>query len=47
MKEFIAYDGKALTVERFFDEKGKSEALDFFETLSNSQKRKTLMTLLI
>ena len=43
MKEFVAYEGEALTVEWFFHEKGKSEALDFFETLSNAQKRKTLM----
>ena len=43
MKEFIAYEGGALTVEWFFDEKGKSDALDFFEALSNTQKRKTLM----
>ncbi len=43
MKEFIAYKGEALTVEWFFNEKGKSEALNFFETLSKSQKRKTLM----
>ena len=43
MKEFIAYEGKTLTVEWFFDEKGESEALDFFETLSKTQKRKALM----
>jgi phage-related protein len=43
MKEFTAYEGEALTVEWFFDKKGKSEPLDFFETLSNAQKRKTLM----
>ncbi len=43
MKEFVAYEGETLTVEWFFNEKGKSEALDFFETLSNAQKRKTLM----
>ena len=43
MKEFIAYEGEALTVEWFFDEKGKSDALEFFESLSNTQKRKTLM----
>ena len=43
MKEFIAYEGETLTVEWFFDEKGKSEALDFFETLSKTQKRKALM----
>jgi phage-related protein len=43
MKEFIAYEGEALTIEWFFDKNGKSEALDFFETLSNAQKLKTLM----
>ncbi|MEA2061324.1 MAG: type II toxin-antitoxin system RelE/ParE family toxin [Thermodesulfobacteriota bacterium] len=43
MKEFIAYEGEAFTVEWFFNDKGKSEALDYFETLSNTQKRKTLM----
>ncbi|RLD51117.1 MAG: type II toxin-antitoxin system RelE/ParE family toxin [Bacteroidetes bacterium] len=43
MNEFIAYEGEAFTVEWFFSDKGKSEALDFFETLSNTQKRKTLM----
>jgi len=30
MKEFIAYEGEALTVEWFFDKMGKSEALDSF-----------------
>jgi phage-related protein len=43
MKEFIAYEGEVLTVEWFFNKNGKSEALDFFESLSNVQKRKTLM----
>ena len=43
MKEFIAYEGDTLTVEWFFNEKGESEALKFFETLSDAQKRKTLM----
>ncbi len=43
MNEFIAYKGEALTIEWFFNEKGESDALDFFETLSASQKRKTLM----
>ena len=42
-KEFIAYEGTVLTVEWFFDKHGRSEALNFFETLSNVQKRKTLM----
>ena len=43
MKEYIAYEGDSFTVEWFFDKHGKSEALDFFESLSNAQKRKTLM----
>ena len=43
MKEFIAYEGDALTVEWFYDENGKSDSLDYFESLSNTQKRKVLM----
>ena len=43
MNEFIAYEGEILTVEWFFDENGNSEALDFFKSLSDVQKRKTLM----
>ncbi|ORU92764.1 MAG: hypothetical protein A6F72_05375 [Cycloclasticus sp. symbiont of Poecilosclerida sp. N] len=43
MKEFIAYQGNALTVEWFFDENGNSDSLDYFESLSDAQKRKTLM----
>jgi len=43
MKEFIAYEGEILTVEWFFNEKGESDPLNFFETLSDTQKRKTLM----
>lgn len=43
MKEFIAYQGNALIVEWFFDENGNSDSLDYFESLSDTQKRKTLM----
>ena len=43
MKEFIAYEGDSLTVEWFYDENGKSDSLDYFESLSNTQKRKVLM----
>ena len=43
MKEFIAYQGEALTVEWFFDENGNSDSLKYFESLSDIQKRKTLM----
>lgn len=43
MKEYIAYDGDAFTIEWFFDKSGKSDALKYYETLSDAQKRKTLM----
>lgn len=43
MNEFVAYKGEILTIEWFFDENGKSDALDFFESLSNAQKRKVLI----
>jgi phage-related protein len=43
MKEFIAYKGNSLTIEWFFDKNGKSEALEYFEQLSDVQKRKTLL----
>ena len=43
MKEFTAYQGVALTVEWFFDENGNSDSLNYFESLSDTQKRKTLM----
>ena len=43
MKEFIAYEGEMFTIEWFFDKNGKSEALDYFEILSDTQKRKVLM----
>ena len=43
MKEFIAYQGDALTVEWFFDENGNSDSLNYFESLSDTQKRKVLM----
>ena len=43
MKEFVAYQGELLTIEWYHDEKGRSDALTFFNALSDSQKRKTLM----
>ena len=43
MKEFIAYDGDAFVIEWFFDTSGKSDVLNYFESLSDTQKRKTLM----
>lgn len=43
MKEYIAYKGDKFTIEWFFDRSGVSEALMFYESLSDIQKRKTLM----
>lgn len=43
MEEHIAYEGDVFTVEWFFNKHGNSEALNFFESLSNVQKRKALM----
>lgn len=43
MKEYIAYQGTAYTIEWYFDESGTSEALSYFNSLSDQQKRKTLM----
>ncbi|MBE9561251.1 MAG: type II toxin-antitoxin system RelE/ParE family toxin [Proteobacteria bacterium] len=43
MNEFVAYKGEILTIEWFFDENGNSDALDFFESLFNAQKRNILI----
>jgi phage-related protein len=43
MREYIAYEGDQFVIEWFFDEKGNSEALAFFNSLSAVQQRKTLM----
>jgi len=42
-KEFIAYSGGCFTIEWYFDSKGKSQPLDYFYAMNNSQKRKLLM----
>ena len=42
-KDFIAYQGEHFTIEWYFDPKGSSQSLEFFEAMSNSQKRKLLM----
>jgi len=34
MEEYIAYQGELLTIEWYHDEKGKSDALAFFNKLS-------------
>lgn len=39
----VAYEGEKHTIEWYFDRKGKSQSFEYFERLSNSQKRKTLI----
>lgn len=40
MKQCIAYEGSEFTVEWYFDEKGKSQALDYFNKQTDDKKRK-------
>jgi hypothetical protein len=42
-KEFVAYQGEFYTIEWFFDQKGTSQALEYFYAMNASQKRKLLM----
>ena len=43
MEEIIAYEGVSFTIEWFYDEQGKSDALDFFNGLDDVNKRKVMM----
>lgn len=43
MIDSIAYQGELLTIEWYHDEKEESDALAYFNKLSDTQKRKTLM----
>lgn len=43
MEEIVAYNGSSYTIEWFYDEQGKSDALDFFNGLDNVSKRKVMM----
>ncbi len=43
MKEYVAYEGPCFTVEWFYDENGVSQSLEYFNGLSDVQKRKVLM----
>ena len=46
MKEkFIAYEGEQFTIEWYFDSRGKSNALKYFNDLTTTQKKKTLQLL--
>ncbi len=41
--EYIAYRGIYYTIEWYYNEAGKSQALEYFYSMPNSQKRKLLM----
>jgi hypothetical protein len=37
-KYFIAYEGEEFTIEWYFDAKGKSQALEYYQEMSKTQK---------
>ncbi|HRX16029.1 MAG TPA: type II toxin-antitoxin system RelE/ParE family toxin [Spirochaetota bacterium] len=39
----VAYIGESFTIEWYYDEKGFSQAFDYYSTLSDLQKRKVLL----
>ncbi len=41
-KEFIAYLGSEFTIEWYYDQRGKSQALDYFEALSFDRQEKVM-----
>lgn len=42
MKEYIAYRGGRYVIEWFYSEKGKSQSLEYYQSLSPSDRRKVL-----
>ncbi len=44
-KEFIAYEGTEFTIEWYFNDKGTSEALCYFESLSVDRKKQLVRLL--
>lgn len=40
--EYVAFDGKKFLIEWYFDAKGSSSALDYFESLSEDEQMKLL-----
>jgi hypothetical protein len=46
-KKFIAYEGSEYIIEWYFNDKGKSEALAYFESLSDDRQRKFAHLLLL
>ena len=43
MNEYVAYAGEQFTIEWYFDENDVSESLEYFLSMSPTQKRKVLM----
>lgn len=46
-KKIIAYEGKQYLIEWYFTDKGKSEALTYFETLPSDRQKKFAHLLLL
>ena len=42
IRKHIAYWGKSFVIEWYFDEQGKSQALDYYQTLEENERIKTL-----
>lgn len=45
MKECVAYQGSEFTIEWYYNEKGESQALEYFEQQSKEKQRKLLKLL--
>lgn len=41
-REYIAYEGQAFTIEWYYDMNGKSQALEYYESFSQKEKKKLL-----
>lgn len=44
-REYIAYEGEKYTIEWYFTERGKSHALDYYNSLNRDQRLKLLYLL--
>jgi len=40
--EYVAYDGACFTIEWYFDAKGQSQALDYYQSLNDDDRVKVL-----
>jgi phage-related protein len=39
-REYIAYQGQAFTIEWYYDPRGKSQSLEYYQSLSQEEKKK-------